>query len=269
MTAASATHPARFAGRAILITGAAGHLGAAMTEGFLRDGAVVIINGRSRGQLEALTALLDPDGERTRILCADAADAVAMKDGIEATAGELKEAGIAFGGLVNNAFAGTAEDSFASTTALYAHAAGTNLGAAAALIEICAPLLAQSAGAVVNIASMYGHVSPDPSLYPESVTVNPPHYGATKAGLLQLTRYYAVALAARGVRVNSVSPGPFPRPEMVRKEPEFAGRLASRVPIGRLGQPAEVYGALAFLLGTEASYVTGADIAVDGGWTAI
>lgn len=269
MNASSNGGTRRFDGKAILVTGAAGHLGAAMAEGFLRDGATVIVNGRTRARLDQLVGRLDPKGARTRVLCADASDADAMGAGITKLADELAAGGIVLHGLVNNAFAGRADDHRGSTAALYAHAAGTNLGAAAALIEICAPILAASGGAVVNIASMYGHVSPDPTLYPPGVPVNPPHYGATKAGLLQLTRHYAVALAPRGVRVNSVSPGPFPRPEVAREAPEFAARLGGRVPLGRLGRPAELYGAIAFLLGAEASYVTGADIAVDGGWTAI
>jgi len=259
----------RFAGKAILITGAAGHLGSALAEGIVGDGGVAVLNGRTHETLASLAATLDPGGQHTRILCADVADAAAMREGVAAVCTELEAQGVAFHGLVNNAFAGSATDAFDTAAERYAHAARTNLGAAATLIEICAPVLARSGGSVVNVASMYGHVSPDPALYPAGVAANPPHYGATKAGLLQLTRYYAVSLAASRVRVNSVSPGPFPRPEVARDHPEFAERLAGRVPLKRLGQPAELYGAVAFLLGAEASYVTGADIAVDGGWTAI
>jgi NAD(P)-dependent dehydrogenase (short-subunit alcohol dehydrogenase family) len=269
MTIPTSAPAKRFAGKAILVTGAAGHLGSALAEGIVRDNGVAVLNGRTRETLVALAERLDPDGGRTRILCADVADAERMQEGITAVCTELEAEDVAFYGVVNNAFAGTSQDVFEKPAERYAHAARINLGAVAALIDICAPILARSAGSVVNVSSMYGHVSPDPRLYPAGVAMNPPHYGATKAGLLQLTRYYAVALAAIGVRVNSVSPGPFPRSETLHAHPEFAERLVGRVPLRRLGRPAELYGAVAFLLGAEASYITGTDIAVDGGWTAI
>lgn len=120
---------------------------------------------------------------------------------------------------------------------------------------------------IVNVSSMYGVVSPDFRIYGKEKQVNPPTYGAAKAGLLQLTRYLAVFLAPEGVRVNSVTPGPFPFPSLLETEPEFIERLAERVPMGRVGRPEEVAGAVVFLLSSKASYITGANIPIDGGWT--
>jgi NAD(P)-dependent dehydrogenase (short-subunit alcohol dehydrogenase family) len=101
---------------------------------------------------------------------------------------------------------------------------------------------------VVNIASMYGLVRPDPSLHPKGMAINPMHYGATKAGLVQPSRYLAVELAPLRCRVNVVAPGAFPTPSVVMKHPDFAVRLAQRAPMKRIGQPEEVSPPVRYLL---------------------
>lgn len=95
-----------------------------------------------------------------------------------------------------------------------------------------------------------------------------PHYGAAKAALLQFTRYAACHLAPLGIRVNAVSPGPFPPQSVCQTQPEFCGALAGAVPLGRLGEPADLSGAVLFLASPAARYVTGVNLPVDGGWTA-
>jgi len=136
------------------------------------------------------------------------------------------------------------------------------------MLQQAIPFLQRTSGSVVNVASMYGMVAPDQRLYEASPAYrNPPAYGAAKAAVLQLTRYAACALAPRGIRVNAVSPGPFPG-ETVQQDRRFIERLASRVPLGRIGSPEEMIGPVVFLLSDAASYVTGHNLVVDGGWTA-
>ncbi len=96
---------------------------------------------------------------------------------------------------------------------------------------------------------------------------NPLEYGVGKAGIQQMTRYLAVHWGRSGVRVNCISPGPFPNPKVQEKNPDFMERLAAKSPMGRIGQSHEIAGSVAFLLSDAASYITGQNLAVDGGWT--
>lgn len=125
----------------------------------------------------------------------------------------------------------------------------------------------QGGGSIVNFASMYGIVSPDPSIYGDSGANNPANYGAGKAGVLQFTRYCAAHLAAKGIRVNSVSPGPFPNPAVQQNE-AFLAELNRKTMLGRTGKSEEIVGAVALLASDASSYMTGSNITVDGGWTA-
>ena len=96
---------------------------------------------------------------------------------------------------------------------------------------------------------------------------NPVEYGVGKAGIQQLTRYLAVHYGKRSVRCNAISPGPFPNPSVQREEPAFIDRLSKKVPLGRVGQAPEIAGAVAFLLSDTSTFITGQNLAVDGGWT--
>jgi NAD(P)-dependent dehydrogenase (short-subunit alcohol dehydrogenase family) len=128
-------------------------------------------------------------------------------------------------------------------------------------------MAAHGGGSMVLFSSMYGSVSPDPRIYEPPMTPNAIEYGVAKAGIQQMARYFAVHFGSQAVRCNSISPGPFPHLGIQQENPAFIERLASKVPLGRIGQADEIAGSVAFLLSDASTYITGQNLAVDGGWT--
>jgi len=129
-------------------------------------------------------------------------------------------------------------------------------------------MLKESKGVIVNIASMYGVVAPDHRIYAGDKYCNPPSYNAAKGGIVQFNRYLASFLSPHGIRVNAISPGPFPYQSTQDENPEFINRLGMKNPLGRIGLPHEIKGAALLLCSDASSYMTGQNICVDGGWTA-
>lgn len=123
----------------------------------------------------------------------------------------------------------------------------------------------EQAGAIVNIASIYGIVGNDFTLYEEYGGTSPAAYSAIKGGIINFTRYLASYYGRRNIRVNCVSPGGV----FDNQHDSFVKRYNARVPMGRMGNPDDIAPAVSFLLSDEAKYITGQNIAVDGGWTAI
>jgi NAD(P)-dependent dehydrogenase (short-subunit alcohol dehydrogenase family) len=129
-------------------------------------------------------------------------------------------------------------------------------------------MVKEKRGSIILFSSIYGSVSPNPEVYDEPLVKNPIEYGVGKAGIAQMTRYLGVHWGKENVRCNCISPGPFPNPEVQRKHPSFIEKLAQKSPMGRIGQSKEIAGTVAFLLSDAASYITGQNLFVDGGWTA-
>lgn len=251
--------------RVIWAPGGAGLLGSAVCRALAEHGARVIVSDIREEDGQKLAESLRREDLLADAIPVDVADEqsiVSVCKHIVDTHGQLD-------GCVNMTFRYTKTPWDQMTTAEWEHGMRVSLTGAFLLSRECAKVMApRGRGSIVHFSSMYGVVAPDPRMYPPPMVPNPIDYGVAKAGVLQIVRYHAVALAPQGVRVNAIIPGPFPYPWSQQKDDEFMNRLKAKVPMGRFGNADEIAGAVVFLCSDAASYVTGTQIVVDGGWTA-
>lgn len=250
--------------RKVLITGACGGLGSRFSKHFVADDCELILLDRSASDLERLASELGSRKSVNLVEC-DLGDEVSYEEKVsDAVSGGLNV-------LINNAaFVGTsglngwAETFEKQSAEAWRKALEVNLIAPFRLSQLCADALRRSAdGNIVNISSIYGLGGQIPDLYEGTEMKNPAAYGASKAGLLQLTRWLATTLAP-DIRVNAVSPG-----GIERGQPEsFIEAYNKRTPMQRMAKEDDLIGAVDYLTGPGASYVTAQNIVVDGGWTA-
>lgn len=124
-------------------------------------------------------------------------------------------------------------------------------------------MVKRKSGRIINIGSIYGMTTPDFSMYGASGRNSSEIYGATKAGIIHVTKYLAAYLAPHNILVNAVSPGGV----FNNQDPYFVERYTKKTPLKRMAEPSDLTGAIAFLASDEASYITGQNIAIDGGFT--
>jgi len=253
-------------GRRALVTGACGGIGRVIVHTLAELGADIILVDRPESDLEMIAqSLRTAWGVRATCFPCDLELEVQRRSLIEYA--NLSDGGLAV--LINNAaFVGTSTIEgwavpFAdqSITA-WRRALEVNLTAVFELCQGLHALLRRSDGAnIINVGSIYGLLGPDYSLYSGTSMANPAAYGASKGGLIQLTRWLATTMAPE-VRVNSISPG-----GVLRGQPEaFVQRYSQRTPLGRMAAESDFQGAIAYLASDLSSYVTGQNLSVDGGW---
>ncbi len=249
--------------KVVVITGGAGYLGSAMVEGLLEFGAKVIVIDVANKKPEEIVKNGKTYPELFSVEC-DVSSTKSIKNTFKMINDKFGKIDV----LVNCASYGAGGTIESMSDEAWFRGVDGSLGTVFRCIREIAPYMTKNGGgSIINIASMYGIVSPDPRIYGTSGQNNPPNYGAAKAGVIQLTRYAAGHLAYKNIRVNSVTPGPFPSPVKLPPE-EFMNNLKNKTMLGRVGKPRDIVGAVILLASDASSFMTGTNIVVDGGWTA-
>ncbi|MBX3456244.1 SDR family oxidoreductase [Ferrovibrio sp.] len=256
--------PFGLAGKRAYVTGGYGLIGAAICRALAQAGAEVVTLERQGGKRPA---------ELPEIVRAEEFDA-GSADGVPERVAALEASCGAADIWVNAAYPRTADWGASNQDNLVQDGGGdawrTNVDLqlnAVCLISaaICARMAGRGAGVLVNIASIYGVVGPDFSVYGDLPMTTPPAYAAIKGGLIAYTRYLAAYHGKHGVRVNAICPG-----GVANNQPsQFVANYNARTPLGRLAKADEIAWPVLFLASDAAAYITGTAMMVDGGWTAI
>jgi gluconate 5-dehydrogenase len=249
----------------VLITGGYGHLGEAVVNHLAYYNAKVYVLGRNESKYkEVFKENINFDTQINFVECT-VEDTESIKKAFEFI--DHKEGKIDV--LINNAFYSKGQSpEFMSDEEWSYGLEGTLTATFKCIREVIPYMKKNSSGKIINVASMYGIVAPQFEIYDEfPVFLNPPHYGASKAGIVQLTKYYASYLGTKyNINVNCVTPGPFPSYN-VQEEIGFVEQLKSKTCLNRIGLPEDLAGAFTFLASNASNFITGQNIIIDGGWT--
>jgi len=250
-------------GRVAVITGGYGHLGVAMANALLEHHAHVVVAGKDQTKFNSR---FEKNSHLTFV-----ETNITSSDSIKKLFQTIDEKFGQLDILINNAQTtkGVGQENISDEDWAY------TMEGVLASVHKCfregLPLLKKSKHAkIVNIASMYGVVSPDFQVYEDiEQFINPPHYGAAKAGIIQLTKYFASHLGPLNIQVNSISPGPFPAKQAQDASLLFIERLSKKTMLKRVGKPEDIAGAVILLSSNGSDFITGHNLMVDGGWTAL
>jgi gluconate 5-dehydrogenase len=248
-------------GKVALITGASGYLGSAMARALAEAGASVVVGSRDANKARAVAAALPGTGAHHGVAL-DHMDPTALERGFAEAASAAKHIDI----LVNNGHEGLGNDWTDVTAEQFSRqlANATGYFLLARLVHKHA-VARGAAASIILLGSMYGVVGSYPDAYEGVCAASPVAYHTLKGGLVHMTRHLAVYWAKDRVRVNCLSPGPFPSD---KASPVLVERLCKKDPMGRMGRPDELKGAVVFLASDASSYMTGQNLIIDGGWTA-
>lgn len=246
-----------------IVTGGYGHLGSAISRALAEMGATVVVAGRNKSKYEKQFSKAEK--ENIKFCELNILSDSSIKKCFETVSNKYKSINI----LVNNAI--TLKSGIPAKTSLedWKYSLDGVISSVNSCIKYVTPYLEKKNGKIINISSIYGMVSPDFSIYDECPEFfNSAQYGSAKAAVIQLTRYYANYLAEKKIRVNCITPGPFPSHE-VQKSKKFIKKLVKKIPLKRIGKPEDLNGAILLLASDASSFITGQNIIIDGGWTIV
>jgi gluconate 5-dehydrogenase len=249
-------------GKVALITGASGHLGGALARGLAEAGALVICASRTLAKAQKIASQLPrPAGQLHLGVELNYLNETSIERGFHTAAEKAGKVDI----LVNNGHFADGHDLNTVTATQFQaqlqNATGYFLLARHLRNHVVSR---QAPGSIIMLGSMYGLVGSYPDAYDGVCSASPVHYHTLKGGIVQMTRHLAVYWAQDNVRVNCLSPGPFPSPQA---PPELVRRLNTKSPLRRMGIPHELKGPLLLLASDAGSYLTGQNLVIDGGWT--
>lgn len=250
-------------GKTALITGATGYLGTAMSFALAEAGARVIVTSRDEDRaIDFATSLPAVESGPHLGVALDHMDESSIADGFQKVVQQVGRVDI----LINNGHEPIGHDWTDTTAAEFSRQLENLTGYFLLSRLLHNHLVEQNApGSLILIGSMYGQVGSYPDAYSGIGPASPVAYHALKGGVIHMTRHLAVYWAGDGIRVNCLSPGPFPSP---KAPAELVERLKQKSPMKRMGSPDELKGAILFLASEASSYMTGQNLTIDGGWTA-
>jgi len=248
-----------------IVTGGYGHLGKSMVEILLSCGGNAVVAGKSKEKFHK--AFGEKPNPKLHFYEID----IMSTNSIENCFSQIHKDFGSIDVVINNAHAAKGKSQESMSDEDWSYTMEGVIGSVHKSIRTSIPYMKkQKNGKIINITSMYGIVSPDFNLYKgdncEKYT-NPPHYGAAKAAMIQLTKYYAVLLGEHNICVNTLSPGPFPKENIQSENQEFIQRLKNKNPLNKIGKPDDLTGVIALLSSSASDFITGQTIQVDGGWT--
>ena len=250
-------------GKVALVSGAAGHLGRAIATALAEAGADVVTTSRDRTRAEAVAEELPTTGRQRHLgIRLDHLDEPSIGEGFEQALAEFGHVDI----VVNNGHQMTTDDLTTISRDEFDGQLGNATGYFLLSRRFHDHVVERSgSGSLIFVSSMYSLVASYPDAYEQIGPANPVAYQVAKAGVNQMMRHLAVYWAKDGVRVNCISPGPFPGSSADQR---LVSRLEEKSPMRRIGRPDELKGAVLYLASDASSYVTGHNLVVDGGWTA-
>jgi NAD(P)-dependent dehydrogenase (short-subunit alcohol dehydrogenase family) len=250
------------AGQVAVVSGGAGLYGRHIAQALSAAGAHVALAARGVAACQETAAALNGEGGSASAHELDLTSEESIKALRASVVADYGSIDI----LINNAVARGGGDMLTTTAEDWAATSLVNsLGLFLMTRECGEQMIAQRSGVIVNIASIYGMVGPDFTLYGSTGMTNPAFYAYDKGGMINFTRYLAAFYAPYGIRANCISPGGLATPD---QPAEFVANYQARVPLGRLAGPEDIKGPIIFLAAPASQYVTGVNLPVDGGWTA-